>query len=189
VEGELQSVENVFLIASALYVSYIISGFLAHPNWRTAAFSSVIPHLSPDQAYITMLIGLVGTTISPWMQFYVQASVIEKRVSRKRLEYSRLDAISGSIASNFVAVFIVVACAATIFVNGSLPQLFMDVSLSSDCKNKNLSNALLLQELDNYLGIWSMLPSMFSYLTPPSYACSLLFDAYLLSQSEVKDNP
>ncbi len=128
VRGSYRSVERVFLVASALYVTYIISGFLAHPDWKLAATSTFIPQISLDAAYITMLVGLVGTTIAPWMQFYIQASVVEKEVPLRYLNYSRLDAITGSIVTNVVAFFIVVACAATIFVNGIPVNTVADVS-------------------------------------------------------------
>ncbi|MGZ7115731.1 MAG: Nramp family divalent metal transporter [Halobacteriota archaeon] len=128
VRGSYRSVERVFLVASALYFTYIISGFLAHPDWKLAAVNTFIPHITLDAAYITMLVGLVGTTIAPWMQFYIQAAVVEKEVPRKYLNYSRLDAITGSIVTNIVAYFIVVACAATIFVNGIPVNTVADIS-------------------------------------------------------------
>jgi NRAMP (natural resistance-associated macrophage protein)-like metal ion transporter len=128
IKGTYRRVEKVFLVASALYVTYIISGFLAHPDWKLAAMNTFIPHISLDQTYITMLVGLVGTTIAPWMQFYIQASVVEKEVPLKYLNYSRLDAITGSIITNVVAFFIIVACAATIFTNGVAVNTVSDVS-------------------------------------------------------------
>jgi NRAMP (natural resistance-associated macrophage protein)-like metal ion transporter len=128
VRGSYRSVERVFLVASALYVTYIISGFLAHPDWKIAAVNTFIPHITPDTAYITMLVGLVGTTIAPWMMFYIQASVVEKGVPLKHLNYSRLDAIAGSVVTNVVAFFIIVACAATIFVHGIPVNTVADVS-------------------------------------------------------------
>lgn len=90
VRGSYRSVEKIFLVGSALYASYIISGFLAHPDWKLAAANTFIPHITPTAAYITMLVALVGTTISPWMQFYIQASVVEKGIPLKHLIYSRL---------------------------------------------------------------------------------------------------
>ncbi|MDD1721673.1 MAG: divalent metal cation transporter [Euryarchaeota archaeon] len=128
IKGSYKSVERVFLFASVLYLSYIVSGFLAHPDWKAAAISTVVPQISFTRAYLLMLIGLVGTTISPWMQFYIQSSVAEKEVPSARLGYSRLDAVSGSIVSNLVAWFIVVACAATIFTNGIQVNDVVDVS-------------------------------------------------------------
>jgi len=118
IKGNYRNVEKVFLGASALYVSYLISGFLAHPNWSVAGVNTVVPQISFDSAFILMLVGLVGNTIAPWMQFYIQASVVEKGVPLKHLNYSRTDAIVGSVITNVVAWFIIVACAATIFVHG-----------------------------------------------------------------------
>jgi NRAMP (natural resistance-associated macrophage protein)-like metal ion transporter len=128
VRGSYRSVEKVFLVASALYVTYIISGFLAHPDWKIAAVNTFIPHITLDAAYLTMLVGLVGTTIAPWMQFYIQSSVVEKEIPLKHLNYSRLDAITGSIVTNVVAFFIIIACAATIFTNGIPVNTVADVS-------------------------------------------------------------
>ncbi len=128
VRGSYRSVEKIFLVGSALYASYIISGFLAHPDWKIAAANTFIPHITPTAAYITMLVALVGTTISPWMQFYIQASVVEKGIPLKHLIYSRLDAITGSIVTNVVAFFIIIACAATIFVHGIPVNTVADVS-------------------------------------------------------------
>ncbi|MFZ0011296.1 MAG: divalent metal cation transporter [Halobacteriota archaeon] len=142
VRGSYRSVEKVFLVGSALYASYIISGFLAHPYWKIAAANTFIPHISPDAAYITMLVGLVGTTISPWMQFYLQASVVEKGIPLKHLIYSRLDAIAGSIVTNVVAFFIIIACAATIFVHGIPVNTVADVSAALAPLAGNYASAL-----------------------------------------------
>jgi Mn2+/Fe2+ NRAMP family transporter len=128
VKGNYKSVEKVFLLASLLYVSYIISGLLAHPDWHQAALRSAVPQLAFNQAYLAMVVGLVGTTIAPWMQFYIQASVVEKGISIRDLIYSRIDAISGAAVTNFVAFFIVVACAATIYVNGIQVSNVADIS-------------------------------------------------------------
>jgi NRAMP (natural resistance-associated macrophage protein)-like metal ion transporter len=128
IKGNYKSVERIFLFASALYVSYIISGYLAHPDWSTAAARSFVPQITFDQAYITMIVGLVGTTIAPWMQFYIQSSIVEKGVAVKHLAYSKIDAISGAAVTNIVAFFIVVACAATIFISGVQVNNVADIS-------------------------------------------------------------
>ncbi len=128
VKGSYKSVEKVFLAASVIYVSYILTGILAHPDWHSAATHSLVPQFTFTQAYVTMLIGLVGTTIAPWMQFYIQASIVEKGVPIKDLVYSRIDAISGAIAVNVVAWFIVVACAATIYTGGIQVNNVADIS-------------------------------------------------------------
>lgn len=128
VKGNYKSVEKVFLLASALYFSYIIAGFLAHPNWALAAKSMIIPQISLDPAYIIMIIGLVGTTIAPWMMFYIQSSVVEKGITLQNLKYSKIDAVFGAIVVNIVAFFIVLACAATIYVSGVPVHDVVDVS-------------------------------------------------------------
>jgi NRAMP (natural resistance-associated macrophage protein)-like metal ion transporter len=128
VKGNYKSVEKVFLLASSLYLSYIVAGFLAEPNWGLAAKSVIMPQISLSTAYITMVIGMVGTTIAPWMMFYIQSSVVEKGISLKNLKYSKVDAVFGAIVVNIVAFFIVLACAATIYTNGIQVNDVSDVS-------------------------------------------------------------
>lgn len=130
VKGTYKSVEKVFLLASSFYLSYIVAGFLAQPNWNLAAKSVLIPQISLDPAYVTMVIGLVGTTIAPWMMFYIQSSVVEKGISLKNLKYSKIDAVFGAIVVNIVAFFIVLACAATIFSNGIQVNNVADISIA-----------------------------------------------------------
>src|SRR5205085_4065783 len=120
-KGTYKSVEKVFLGASFFYIAYIIAGVLARPDWTTAVVSTLRPpnlHDFRDSSYIYMIIGLVGTTIAPWMQFYLQASVAEKRISIKQYAASRLDVIVGCLFTDIVAWFIIVACAATLFAAG-----------------------------------------------------------------------
>ncbi|MDF9408941.1 MAG: Divalent metal cation transporter MntH [Pelotomaculum sp. PtaB.Bin013] len=118
VKGTYQRVEKIFLFASALYFSYVISGILAEPPWDVVLTETVTPHFTFDSQYLAMLIGLVGTTIAPWMQFYIQSAVVEKGITIKDYKLSRLDVITGVIMVNVVAIFIVVACAATLHKNG-----------------------------------------------------------------------
>src|ERR1700723_446583 len=121
VKGQYKSVEKVFLAASFFYVTYIFAGVLAHPAWKGATIATFAPPALKafrDQAYLFMVIGVVGTTIAPWMQFYLQASVVEKGVTRRGLKASRWDVITGCIFTDVVAWFIIVACAATLFVHG-----------------------------------------------------------------------
>ncbi len=118
VKGTYQVVEKIFLAACLFYIAYIISGFLAKPTWKTAAFDTIAPsaHLTSD--YVYMIIGLVGTTIAPWMQFYLQSAVVEKRIKVDHYAQSRWDVIIGCIITDVVAFFIIVACAATIYASG-----------------------------------------------------------------------
>ena len=121
VRGTYATIEKVFLTASAFYVCYIIAGVLAHPNWKAAAFATVTrPEAAGirNYSYLYMVIALVGTTIAPWMQFYLQASIVEKGVSVKQYRASRWDVILGCVFTDVVAWFIIVACAATIYANG-----------------------------------------------------------------------
>lgn len=117
VQGTYHSVEKIFLMASGFYVCYIVAGILAHPDWRIATEATLT---TPAQVgfrnygYLYMVIGLVGTTIAPWMQFYLQASVVEKGITPRQYRASRWDVIIGCLFAAMVAWFIIVACAATL---------------------------------------------------------------------------
>ncbi len=115
VKGNYQSVEKVFLFACVIYITYIISGFLVKPDWKEAAIYTVRPVLMLDAPYISMLIGMVGTTIAPWMQFYLQAAVVEKGITAKEYAESRIEVIVGCIMTSVIAFFIIVACAGAIW--------------------------------------------------------------------------
>ena len=122
VHGTYNSIEKVFLSASAFYVCYIVSGVLAHPDWKAAALSTVTRPESAgfrNYGYLSMIIGLAGTTIAPWMQFYLQASIVEKGVTARQYKASRLDVVIGCVFAAVVAWFIVVACAATLHTAGT----------------------------------------------------------------------
>ena len=119
VKGNYQSAEKIFLFACILYLAYIVSGILVKPNWTEAAIYSFKPVVMLDRDYIEMLIGLVGTTIAPWMQFYLQAAVVEKGVTIKDYSESRLEVITGCIMTDVVAFFIIVACAGAIWSHGA----------------------------------------------------------------------
>src|SRR3954452_23356074 len=121
VRGTYDSIEKVFLTASGFYVCYIIAGVLAHPDWKAAAFATVTrPQAAGirNYGYLYMVIALVGTTIAPWMQFYLHASVVEKGITARQYAASRWDVILGCIFTDVVAWFIIVACAATLYASG-----------------------------------------------------------------------
>ena len=115
VKGNYQSVEKIFLFACVLYVTYIISGILIQPDWKAAAINSVTPVLVLQPSYIYMLIGMVGTTIAPWMQFYLQAAVVEKGITAKEYAESRIEVIVGCFMTSVIAFFIIVSCAGAIY--------------------------------------------------------------------------
>jgi NRAMP (natural resistance-associated macrophage protein)-like metal ion transporter len=121
VKGDYKSVEKIFLVASVFYIAYIIAGVLSRPDWHLAIVETIkFPprHVWYDKAYVYMTVGVIGTTITPWMQFYLQSSIVEKGVSIRQYKASRLDVIIGSFFTDLVAWFIVVACAATLYAHG-----------------------------------------------------------------------
>lgn len=121
VKGDYKSVEKVFLIASVFYIAYIVAGVLSGPDWHLALVETVkLPTRGVwhDKLYVYMTVGIIGTTISPWMQFYLQSTIVEKGINVRQYKASRLDVIVGSFFTDLVAWFIVVACAATLFAHG-----------------------------------------------------------------------
>jgi NRAMP (natural resistance-associated macrophage protein)-like metal ion transporter len=115
VKGTYASVERIFLFATAIYICYIVSGVMVKPDWKEAALYSVKPVLLFEPAYITLLIGMVGTSVAPWMQFYLQAAIVEKGVSAKEYAESRIEVIVGCVVMTVIAFFIIVACAGAIW--------------------------------------------------------------------------
>lgn len=115
VRGTYKPVERMLIIASLIYFAYPVSAFLAKPDWDLALKQTFIPTLSSNPGYIVMIVGLVGTTITPWMQFYLQAAVVEKGIDTRNYALSRLDVVIGCIVTEVIAFFIVVACGATIY--------------------------------------------------------------------------
>ena len=121
VKGNYKSTEKIFIVASLVYITYIFAGVLSQPSWSQALVATIRPPEESawrDKAYVYMAIGMVGTTIAPWMQFYLQSSIVEKGVGSRNFFAMRLDVTVGSLFQDVVAWFIVVACAATLFVHG-----------------------------------------------------------------------
>ncbi len=119
VKGTYRLVEKVFLAACVFYLAYPVSSFFARPDWGHALVATVKPSFHFDAGYLFMIIGLVGTTIAPWMQFYQQASVVEKGIKVRDYKLVRWDVILGCLMTDVVAFFIIVACAATIYTSGN----------------------------------------------------------------------
>jgi len=118
VRGNYRIVEKVFLFACTVYLSYVASGFMANPPWGEVLVSLVKPSFHMDTEYILMFIGLIGTTIAPWMQFYQQASTVEKGIPVRDYRYVWWDTAVGCLFAVAVVFFILVACAATLHANG-----------------------------------------------------------------------
>lgn len=129
-KGNYRSVEKVFLAAAFVYIAYIISGVLAKPDWSEVARNVVHPTFQFSKEYLLMFVGIIGTTITPWMQFYLQASVVEKGVKIENYRYTKWDVITGSLITHVVAFFIMVASAATLFVHGISIETASDAAVA-----------------------------------------------------------
>lgn len=118
VKGSYRFVEKIFLTACVFYLSYVFSAFLAKPDWATAAYHTIVPTIEWHSSYLLLLLALIGSTIAPWQHFYLQASVVEKGVPRKRYWETRMDVLIGSITCMAIVFFIIVSSAATLNVAG-----------------------------------------------------------------------
>lgn len=118
VKGSFKKLEKIFLVASAFYLVYIISALLAHPDWGLGIKSLIVPSFNFNKTYVITLIALIGTTITPWGQFFIQDYVVDKKLSKEDIKVERGDVFFGSFLTNFISFFIIVACAATIFSHG-----------------------------------------------------------------------
>ncbi len=130
VKGNYKSVEKAFLLACVFYLSYIISGFLVQPNWKEIGLAAFTPNLKFDTGMLTMAIAIIGTTIAPWMQFYLQSSIVDKGLKAESYKFARMDVIFGSITVNVVAFFIIMLCAVTLFQNGLKIDTAKDAALA-----------------------------------------------------------
>jgi Mn2+/Fe2+ NRAMP family transporter len=118
VKGTYRFVERIFLIACTVFLTYIVSAYLIHPPWGEIMVATVRPSFDFEVSYVMMLIGIVGTTIAPWMQFYLQSAVVEKNIKVENYGASRMDVIVGCVMTDVIAFFIIVACAATMYSGG-----------------------------------------------------------------------
>lgn len=130
VKGSYKFVEKVFLVACMVYIAYPIAAFMASPKWDIILNATLVPTFKSDSAYLMTMIGVVGTTIAPWMQFYQQSAVVEKGITIDQYGFSRLDVIVGCIMAIVVAFFIVVACASTIHVQGLKIETAADAAVA-----------------------------------------------------------
>ena len=127
---EYKVVERVFLAASVIYLAYVASGILAKPDWPTVAQAFVTPTFSFDPGFVAIVVTAIGTTIAPWMQFYQQASIVDKGLKVTDIGFERIDVIVGSLFAVFVACFIIIACAATLHTNGVRIETAQDAALA-----------------------------------------------------------
>jgi NRAMP (natural resistance-associated macrophage protein)-like metal ion transporter len=118
VKGTYKSAERLFLLFSVSLLTYVISAIMGHPHWTEIGRAIIRPQMPVNTQSLAMVIGIVGTTIAPWMQFYMQSSVIEKGLKMKNYKYTIIDIVVGCVATVVVAFFIIVACASTLHENG-----------------------------------------------------------------------
>ncbi len=130
VKGTARLVERIFLVACLFYVAYLVAGVLAHPDWHAVALGTLRPTLALNGPALTMVVTLVGTTIAPWMQFYLQSAIVEKGVQIEDYALSRLDVVFGCIVTDVVAFFIVLACGATIYKAGGHIESAKDAAVA-----------------------------------------------------------
>jgi NRAMP (natural resistance-associated macrophage protein)-like metal ion transporter len=130
VKGNYKSVEKAFLVACVFYASYVITGIIVKPDWDQVFKQFVNPRFSFEPSEMTMLIGVVGTTIAPWMQFYLQASIVEKGIKIEEYKFARFDVVLGGVVVHVVAFFIILVCAETLFSQGVQVETAKDAALS-----------------------------------------------------------
>ena len=141
VKGSYKSAERIFLIFSVSLLMYVVSALMGKPQWGEIGHSIVHPELEINTQSLAIIIGLIGTTIAPWMQFYMQSSVIEKGLKMKNYKYTLIDIVVGCLVTVIVAFFIIVACASTLHVNGIVINEAKDAALAL----KPLAGALAAQ--------------------------------------------
>lgn len=129
IKGSYRRVEKIFLLMSLGFLAYIPAAFYAHPNWGVVARSVVLPHLSAESGYLLTAVALVGTTISPYMQFFVQSSVADKGISVSEYVYEKLDVYSGTIFAIFIAGFVIIATGASLYP-GHPVQTALDAAMA-----------------------------------------------------------
>jgi NRAMP (natural resistance-associated macrophage protein)-like metal ion transporter len=130
VMGNRRFLEKIFLIASSIFITYIISGVMLKPDWKFLFTQTATPSVSLESGYLYMVIGLVGTTITPWMQFYLQSTIVEKGIKISEYKYTKWDVYIGCIITGLVSYFIILTCASTIFVQGIRIETAKDAALA-----------------------------------------------------------
>jgi Mn2+/Fe2+ NRAMP family transporter len=118
IKGNYRFVERILLFACLLYFGYVISGFMSKPSWPDVLRSTLIPQMHWNPEFIILSIGIIGTTITPWMQFYLQSSIAEKGIRKEEYKASRLDVLIGCSITDIISFFIIVTCATTLFPYG-----------------------------------------------------------------------
>jgi Mn2+/Fe2+ NRAMP family transporter len=130
IRGGYRAVEKILLVACLLYFGYVISGFMARPDWSDVLKGTFVPQIKWNFEYIFLSIAIIGTTITPWMQFYLQGSIADKGIRKEDYKLSRLDVIIGCSITDIIAFFIMVTCAVTLFAHGIRIQEASEAALA-----------------------------------------------------------
>lgn len=167
VKWDYKKVEKVFLVACLIYIAYPLSALMASPDWNAIAVDAVTPSFSLTVPYFLMIMGIIGTTIAPWMQFYQQSATVEKGISVKDYKLARLDVIGGSFFAVLVAFFIIIACGATLFAHDVKIETAADAAVAlAPLAGKYASMLFALGLLNASLFAASILP-----LSTAFYVC------------------
>jgi NRAMP (natural resistance-associated macrophage protein)-like metal ion transporter len=167
VKGTYKIAERIFLLFSVSLLMYVVSALMGKPHWGEIGHSIIHPELEINTQSLAMIIGIIGTTIAPWMQFYMQSSVIEKGLDMKQYKYSLIDIVVGCIATVVVAFFIIVACASTLHTNGIQINEAKDAALAL----KPLAGAIASQVFAFGLFIASIFSATILPLATAFYVC------------------
>jgi NRAMP (natural resistance-associated macrophage protein)-like metal ion transporter len=130
IKADYKRIERVFLVMVLFYVTYIVAAIAAKPDWGEAFRGLAIPTFINEPNFIFSMVGMIGTTITPWMNFYLQSTLVEKGVDPEDFNLSRIDVVFSSVITNITAFFIVVACAATLWTAGVKVESISDVGLA-----------------------------------------------------------
>ncbi len=167
VKGTYQIAERIFLLFSVSLLMYVVSALMGKPNWGEIGHSMIHPKMEINTQSLAMVIGIIGTTIAPWMQFYMQSSVIEKGLEMKQYKYSLIDIVVGCVATVVVAFFIIIACASTLHENGIQINEAKDAALAL----KPLAGELASQVFAFGLFIASIFSATILPLATAFYVC------------------
>jgi Mn2+/Fe2+ NRAMP family transporter len=142
VKGNYKIAERIFLVFSVCLLMYIVSALIGKPHWGEICDAMIHPHMEFNAPYLAIVIGIIGTTIAPWMQFYMQSSVIEKGLKMRDYKYTLVDIVIGCLVTVTVAFFIIIACASTLHVNVIVIKEAQDAALALKPLAGNLASSL-----------------------------------------------
>ncbi len=169
-KGTYRFVEKILLLACIIYFGYVVAGIMAGPDWSEVTKALVIPRLTGEPEYIMLTIAIIGTTITPWMQFYLQSSIAEKGIKKEEYRASRLDVVIGCSITDIVSFFIIVTCATILFPAGVRIENAGEAAMALQPFAGNLSSVLFAVSLANA----SILGAIIVPLATAYYTCEAM---------------